>query len=112
MLVDLLGRHSSGLNHSFKLSSEFVHVGRAKFSRIMALKDRCSCKIGPISAIDPFHEGLKTNRDNIRLLILQRLVLLGHSSLEAAEVSHSGLLSTGSELLSPSGLVPLVLDLT
>ena len=39
------------------------------------------------------------------------LVLLGHSSLEAAEIGHGSLLSTGSKLLSPSSLVPLVLDL-
>ena len=39
------------------------------------------------------------------------LVLLGIASLEAAEVAHGSLLSTDSELLGPSGLVPLVVDL-
>ena len=39
-------------------------------------------------------------------------MLLSHSSLETAEIGHGSLLGTGSELLSPSSLVPLVLDIT
>ena len=38
------------------------------------------------------------------------LVLLGIASLETAEIAHGRLLGTSSELLGPSGLVPLVVD--
>jgi len=42
--------------------------------------------------------------------MILNLVLLGISGLETAEISHSGLLSTSSKLLSPSRFVPLVFN--
>ena len=53
-----------------------------------------------------------TNTSKHSFVLNQHLVLLGHSSLEAAEIGHGSLLGTGSELLGPGSLVPLVLDLT
>ena len=43
-------------------------------------------------------------------LSIERLVLLNSSGLETAEISHGGLLSTSRQLLSPSSLVPLILN--
>lgn len=39
-------------------------------------------------------------------------MLLGISGLEAAEIAHGSLLGTSGKLLSPGGLVPLVVDLS
>ena len=46
----------------------------------------------------------------IRLFAIIHLMLLGISGLETAEISHSSLCSTSSELLGPGGLLPLVID--
>lgn len=39
-------------------------------------------------------------------------MLLGIASLETSKVVHGGLLSTSSQLLSPGGLLPLVIDVS